>query len=206
MQTEFITNADACGDHVFTQIARKGDICLYKRTGVADGRPKGLELFKVKLVKAGAALPGGNVVEADYESYPGKSAFGKTALSIGGIGADERAQQLFDIWAANPDLNPGEVTEAAKGQPVTNPLAERAVVVTRSRSKKKAYEPLPLPAGEFTREDFAKLNGMPWQPVNSESYGALAKEIKAGRVTAVKQVDGAKGRKRTVYVEIKPTV
>lgn len=199
LQTEFITNADACGDHVFTQIARKGNICLYKRTGVADGRPKDLELFKVKTIKAGAALPGGNVVEKDYESYPGKAAFGKSAMSIGGIGADERATQLFDIWAANPDLNPLEVSEAAKGQPVTNPIAEQAVVrvaKTRVRSDKNAV--YVIPDGEFTQADFAKANGL---PERGRVYGILQQQVKSGLVTPVGLKKSGKGRPQAYFVK-----
>jgi len=79
LQTEFVMNADESGDHVFTQLKRDGNVCLYRRTKALDGRKMGFEVFVTKTVKAGAPLPGGGFVEKDYESYPGKSAFGKTA-------------------------------------------------------------------------------------------------------------------------------
>jgi hypothetical protein len=80
LQTVFITNADGCGDHVFTQKRRVGNVCLYRRVRL-DGSFHSYEVIITKTVKAGAKLPGNNFVKSDYEVYPGAHSFGKTAWS-----------------------------------------------------------------------------------------------------------------------------
>lgn len=81
LEKEFIRNVDSCGDHRFTQVDRSSDMALYIRRKL-DGRIFGYECFKVKIVKAGTSLPGGAIVDEDYEVYPSKHAFGKTAMFI----------------------------------------------------------------------------------------------------------------------------
>jgi len=78
IQTTFITNANASGDHVFEQIARKGNVAVYKRNRVSNGRLAGYETIVIKTVKAGTVyVKGGVPTELDTESYPGESSFGK---------------------------------------------------------------------------------------------------------------------------------
>jgi hypothetical protein len=78
MQTVFVTNADACGDHVFTQVARKGNVAVYRRNKVSDGVCQGWETIVIKTVKAGTVyVKGGTPTAADTESYPGAASFGK---------------------------------------------------------------------------------------------------------------------------------
>ncbi len=78
LQTVFVTNADGCGDHVFTQVARKGNVALYRRNRVADGSCQGFETIVIKTVKAGTVyVKGGTPTAADTESYPGAQSFGK---------------------------------------------------------------------------------------------------------------------------------
>jgi hypothetical protein len=78
LQTVFITNADACGDHVFTQLARKGNVAVYRRTKVSDGTCQGFETVVIKTVKAGTVYArGGTPTAADTESYPGSASFGR---------------------------------------------------------------------------------------------------------------------------------
>jgi len=72
LQSVFITNADACGDHVFTQVARKGNVAVYRRDKVADGRCQGFETIVIKTVKEGTTYAKGAApTEFDTESYPG---------------------------------------------------------------------------------------------------------------------------------------
>lgn len=78
LQPVFVTNADACGDHVFTQVARKGNIAVYRRDGIDDGRCYGWEVILIKTVKAGTVyVKGGTPTDSDTESYPGCKSFGK---------------------------------------------------------------------------------------------------------------------------------
>jgi hypothetical protein len=83
MQVLFVTNADKCGDHLFEQIARKGNIAVYKREVVANGRIAGYEVIKIKVVKAGTIYAKGAApTTQDTESYPGAESFGFNAWSF----------------------------------------------------------------------------------------------------------------------------
>lgn len=191
LQTEFLLNADKCGENAFIQVKRSGPICLYKRVGM-DGRPRELELFKVKTVKAGAPLPGGAKVEKDYESYPGASSFGRTALSIGGVGAEQRATQLFEVWAANPELSAVELSQNQSSQPVAGkPAAQAVVKVAKSRQRVDKDATYVIPDGEFTQADFAKANNM---PERGRVYGILQQQVKSGKVKPVGLKKVGKGR------------
>lgn len=75
-----------------------------------------------------------------------------------------------------------EVTEAPKVKAVKVP---------------KVYPTMKFPAGEWTRTDFALLNGL--KPANSESYGALIREVKAGRVVEVRKDSTGKGKPKSIY-------
>lgn len=88
MQTVFITNADACGDHIFTQIARKGNVAVYRRNKVEDGKCHGWETIVIKTVKAGTVyVKGGTPTVADTESYPGAASFGRLGWHYPSLGA-----------------------------------------------------------------------------------------------------------------------
>lgn len=91
VQKEFIRNVDSVGDMQFVQIKREGDVCIYKRSR-EDGNIFGYEVITLKQVKAGTPLPGGNTVEEDYESYPGKSDFGKNSWFCTSL---DRAEEYF---------------------------------------------------------------------------------------------------------------
>ena len=72
LQSVFITNADDCGDHVFTQISRKGNVAVYRRNKVSDGRVFCFETIVIKTVKEGTTYAKGAApTEFDTESYPG---------------------------------------------------------------------------------------------------------------------------------------
>lgn len=88
LQSVFITNADSCGDHVFTQIARKGNIAIYRRDNVSDGRCFGWETIVIKTVKAGTVYAkGATPTAADTESYPGAQSFGRLGWHYPSLGA-----------------------------------------------------------------------------------------------------------------------
>lgn len=78
LQSVFVTNADACGDHVFTQVARKGNVAVYRRNKVLGGSCFGWETIVIKTVKAGTVYAkGATPTAADTESYPGAQSFGR---------------------------------------------------------------------------------------------------------------------------------
>lgn len=82
--------------------------------------------------------------------------------------------------------------------PEVTPTVDGGVAVTVATVKaKKVYLALNLPAGEWTRTDFANLNGL--KPCNSESYGALMREVKAGRVVELRKESSGRGKPRSIY-------
>ncbi len=82
MQTVFITNADGCGDHIFTQVKRQGQVAIYSRTDCETKKIVGYEVIVIATVKAGTVyVKGGKPTEHDTESYPGAKSFGKSGWS-----------------------------------------------------------------------------------------------------------------------------
>lgn len=80
LQKMFVTNADSCGDHVFTQLERAGQFAVYRRTVTDTGRCMGFEVIKIKVVKAGTIYAKGAAPTVkDTESYPGAQSFGHSA-------------------------------------------------------------------------------------------------------------------------------
>ncbi len=82
MQMVFVRNSDSCGDHVFTQISRVGNVAVYRRERVKDGSIAGYETIKISVVKAGTVYAdGATPTSTDTESYPGAESFGTKAWS-----------------------------------------------------------------------------------------------------------------------------
>jgi hypothetical protein len=105
MQTVFITNADACGDHVFTQVARKGNVAVYRRDKVDDGRCHGWETIVIKTVKAGTVyVKGGTPTAADTESYPGAASFGRLGWHYPSLGAAMAKLEALTKEEVKPDM------------------------------------------------------------------------------------------------------
>jgi hypothetical protein len=188
LQTEFLKAADGCSVHIFKQLKRQGDICLYSRTGLADGRPKGFEVFRLKLVKAGASLPGGAKVEADYEQYPGKSAFGKSAWSICGLTSEADAEAMFTKLTSNPEAVEVEVETDTDG-----------VKVKAKRTPRDTNVVYVVPAGDFTQADFAKANGL---PERGKVYGVLQAQVTNGLVKPIGLKKVGKGRPTAFFVKV----
>lgn len=99
LQTEFITNADATGDHVFTQMRRQGNVAIYRRNEVGSTRAFGFEVVLIKTVKAGTVFAkGAKPTEKDYESYPGGKSFGKSAWFYS---TESKAEEKFEELVKN---------------------------------------------------------------------------------------------------------
>jgi hypothetical protein len=81
-----------------------------------DGSTRSYEVFIVKVVPKGTALPGGNTVQETYEQYPGCAAFGKTAYDCKTI---DSAEKRFDELVKKVKDSADAKEEAAKtGTPV----------------------------------------------------------------------------------------
>ena len=94
LQKEFTANYDRVGNTKFIQIKKENGVAIYERQNM-DGSTRSYEVFIVKVIEKGTALPGGNSVQETYEQYPGCAAFGKTAYDCKTIGsAEERFDEL----------------------------------------------------------------------------------------------------------------
>jgi hypothetical protein len=94
LQKEFTANYDRVGNTKFIQIKKENGVAIYERQNM-DGSFRSYEVFVVKVVPKGTALPGGNSVQETYEQYPGCAAFGKTAYDCKTIAsAEERFDEL----------------------------------------------------------------------------------------------------------------
>ncbi len=173
LSTEFTMNADKCGKQIFRQIRKSDGVAMYQRIRL-DGRPGyGYEVFIIKTIKAGTALPGGKSVAEDYEQYPGAAQWGKTAWSPVGRGA---ADEKFDALVKR--------LRSEVGQP------------KRRGRKATASSKFVVPSGKFTMKMLIEQTGMT-QPV---LYIRLQKLIKEGKVVEVDRVRTETGRGRLAVV------
>ena len=94
LQKEFTGNFDRVGNTKFIQLKKENGVAIYERQHM-DGSFRSYEVFIVKVIEKGTALPGGNSVQETYEQYPGCAAFGKTAYDCKTIAsAEERFDEL----------------------------------------------------------------------------------------------------------------
>jgi hypothetical protein len=172
LSTEFTCNADKCGEQVFRQMRRSDGVAMYQRIR-PDGGIKGYEVFIIKTIKAGTALPGGKSVAEDYEQYPGAAQWGKTAWSPG---SEAAADEKFDALVKR--------LRSEVGQP------------KRRGRKATAATTFVVPSGKFTMRMLIEQTGMT-QPV---LYIRLQKLIKDGKVVEVDRVRTETGRGRLAVV------
>lgn len=172
LSTEFTMNADKCGNEVFRQMRKSDGVAMYQRIYL-DGRIKGYEVFIIKTIKAGTALPGGKSVAEDYEQYPGAAQWGKTAWSPG---SEAAADEKFDALVKR--------LRSDVGQP------------KRRGRKATAATTFVVPSGQFTMKMLIEQTGMT-QPV---LYIRLQKLIKEGKVVEVDRVRTETGRGRLAVV------
>jgi hypothetical protein len=176
LQTEFVTNADSCGDHIFKQIRREGDVCAYSRTSVETGKIVGYEVFLVKTVKAGTVFAkGSKPTENDYESYPGKSSFGRSAWSF------ITTKQVSE-----------KIEELLKGK-----CQETVLVPVMSITQQMEKETSDIPEGEFSQSQFATMNCLPARGI---VYNILQALINKGLVKLARKVQVGPGRPTSMYI------
>jgi hypothetical protein len=187
VQKEFVTNADGCGDHIFTQLKRTGNVCLYRRNRTIDGSVAGFEVFIAKTILAGAKLPGNAVVENDYEPYPGKGSFGKTAWSYGRHHLVPAENKFDEVIKKNDDK---DVDVEHK------PVMMGFVTSTPKVSVENETEN--IPAGEFTMVEFATANGLPPRGV---VYNILHSLIARGLVKESRRVSYGRGRPTCLFIK-----
>ena len=117
LQKEFTGNFDRVGNTKFIQIKKENGVAIYERQNM-DGSTRSYEVFIVKVVPKGTALPGGNTVQETYEQYPGCAAFGKTAYDCKTIDrAEERFAELVEKVKASADAKEEAVKTATVNVP-----------------------------------------------------------------------------------------
>ncbi len=115
LQKEFTANYDRVGMNRFVQLRKENGVAIYERFNTDDTH-RSYEVFIVKVVPKGTALPGGNTVQETYEQYPGCAAFGKTAFDCKSI---DQAEKRFDELVKKVKDSADAKEEAAKtGIPV----------------------------------------------------------------------------------------
>jgi hypothetical protein len=115
LQKEFTGNFDRVGNTKFVQLKKENGVAIYERQNM-DGSFRSYEVFVVKVVPKGTALPGGNTVQETYEQYPGCAAFGKTAYDCKTI---DSAEKRFDELVKKVKDSADAKEEAVKsGKPV----------------------------------------------------------------------------------------
>lgn len=115
LQKEFTGNFDRVGNTKFIQRKKENGVAIYERQNM-DGTFRSYEVFIVKVVPKGTALPGGNTVQETYEQYPGCAAFGKTAYDCKTI---DQAEKRFDELVKKvKDSNDAKEESIKSGKPI----------------------------------------------------------------------------------------
>lgn len=195
LQVEFQSNVDQCGLHTFKQIKRTSNTAIYQRIR-KDGSTHTFEAFKVKIVKAGSKLPGGNVVAEDYEAYPGKSAFGKYAYSCKDL---EHAERRFDELLKS-QIVVDEVEEDADDDVVSvkKNNTEKTDGKGKRGRKAKDRKNLKFPKDKFTMKQLELLNpDFSFAFLYQHVRGLLNIEFKI-----VESLGGKRGKPTIVYAPI----
>ena len=175
LRTEFVANYDKCGDNKFIQVKLTDKSAVYRREYM-DGRLKSFEVFKIKVVEAGAPLPNGKVVEESYVVYPGGQSFGKTAWEYKNLAA---AMDKFNEL------------EAVVKQPVV-------AGVKGKRGRQAVARPdLIFPNSHFTMNDILKLNVLYSKPT---MYVTLSKLLANGKLKVVDKIRPSNGRGKAMNV------
>lgn len=186
LQLKFETNADGCGLQTFIQIKRNALAALYKRQQ-KDGSIHSYEVFKVKVVKKGSPLPGGLFVEEDYEAYPGKGSFGKTAYSCKTLGrAEIRYEELLKAQIADDNEEEEESTSNVSAKSSTGGKRGRKAV---DRSGLK------IPQDKFTIKQLEALNP-------NVSFALLYQHVRSligNKFQIVDTLRGGRGKPTLVY-------
>ena len=183
LQTQFVTNADATGDQIFTQLRRTNNVALYERRHVSNnelfGQP--YEVIVIKTVKAGTIYAKGTKpTEHDTESYPGAASWGKLGW---GLQTLDRANTVFD-----------EMVKAQQER-IDNPV----VLTGKRRGRKSSKVNIVIPDGEFTMKMLMAATGL-----NQANLHPIVKQWQVDKqivVVRTIKAPGGRGRPSMVYVK-----
>lgn len=193
LQAEFQMNADMCGLHTFKQIKRTSNTAIYQRIR-KDGTTHTFEVFKIKIVKAGTVFAkGATPVAEDYESYPGKSAFGKYAYSCKTL---EHAERRFDELLKSQENIDTVDTDDVESEVVAK--KDNSVVSTGKGKRGRKAKPrssIKIPKDKFTIKQLELLNpDVSFALLYQHVRGLLNIEFKI-----VEMLRGKRGKPTIVY-------
>lgn len=197
LQEEFQSNADQCGLHTFKQVKRCANAALYQRIR-KDGTTHSFEAFRVKVVKAGTKLPNGTLVQEDYESYPGKSSFGKHAYSCKTIA---QAEMRYDEVIKNQEPIDSSVEEEGEdGTPSVKTKPDTKISATKGTRGRKAIDrstiKMPKKGEKFEVKGLHLMN-------EAMSFGFVYQHLRSllatGQAKVVDSISGGRGKPRLVY-------
>lgn len=196
LQEEFKSNVDQTGLQTFKQIKISDAAAIYQRIR-SDGTTHSFEAFKIKVVKAGAKLPGGLTVQEDYVSYPGKNSFGKTAYSCKSLSAAEARYDELIKKASDAEAEADEVLvdEVIGGEKVKSEKSS-----TGGKRGRKAIDrsSIKVPKDKFTIKQLELLNPtLSFALLYQHIRGLLGIEYKiSGTIT------GGRGKPKIIYSPI----
>ncbi len=183
LSPRFTMNADQNGNHIFQLNRREqtpnGDIAVYDRFVGATGSYFGMEVFKVKIVKAGIHHLKDKtgkitelVIDTDYESYPGGASFGKHAFFCVNEAQVEKAIAKLRGSAilGEPEIE----TEVVEFTPLAP--GEKPAKAVKPRSSSRPANPYKLPEGEFSVKDIMVHNGL--DTANMSAYQGVANWVR----------------------------
>jgi hypothetical protein len=200
LEKSFKTNADGSGLQTFEQVKRNDIVAVYKRIR-DDGTTFGYEVFYIKIVKAGSPLPGGGVVAEDYVSYPGKSAFGKTAYFYPDLNSalakfDEMNKHREGLAAQallEADKNYVKPAKPVKQKPVSDSgePKKRGRKSTIDKSKIK----IPVKGERFEMKILESMN----PDISFASLYNHVRSLLGIQFSVVDKITGSRGKPKIVY-------
>jgi hypothetical protein len=183
LETQFVSNADKCGNNTFIQLKKEDGVALYERR-TPDNKFKCYEVFIINVQKQGHVFPNGTVVEEAYELYPGKNAFGRTAACCKFL---DQAEDHFDRLKKRVN----DVVAVAEDDVDDKPIE---VIAYTSEAD------VSVPAGEFTVNMLMQATNMSQPKVHTMVKGWIA----SGKVVVVgNRASGGRGRPAVVYAAAK---
>ena len=166
-----------------------------------DGRPTGFEVIILKQVEAGSPLPGGNVVKADYESYPGAQAFGRIAWFFSSLkGAEYKFNEVVKNQQSTIIVNKASnIVKADKGNTLMMLTNFNVNNIGNIVKASKADNNQTIPSGEFTQAQFATINSLPLRGV---VYNVIQTLVNKGLIKVSQRVKTGAGRPTCFYIKV----
>ena len=201
LQVEFQSNHDGCGLHIFKQLKRTENVALYQRIRINNKTTHSFEVFKVKIVKAGTVFAkGAKPTEEDYESYPGKSAFGRYAWTFNDLHrAEQRFEKIIQNLAAIDDSAvEDELSDGNSNTDTTNKKENSNGVKGKRGRKPVDRSSIKLPKDKFTMKQLEVLNP-------HVSFGFLYQHLRTlldVEYKIVASLSGGRGKPVLVYAPI----